>query len=126
MEYNFIRFADASPVLDFYTPVIIANNDFLENRPETARNFIQATAQGYNFAMTNPREAAEILLDAVPELSPELIFASVEFLSDKFAPPGARWGVFDERRWTAFYDWMYEQGIISVSLGNKGFTNAFL
>ena len=126
VEYNFIRFADTSPVLDFYTPIIIANDDFLKNHPETAAKFIQATAAGYEFAINNPKEAADILLDAVPELTPELIYASQEYLAGTYASAGERWGVFDEERWGAFYDWMYEQGIIQVPLGSMGFTNEFV
>ena len=126
IEYNFIKFADTSPVLDFYTPLIVANNDFLKNNPETAKKFIQATAVGYQYAIDNPREAAQILLDAVPELTPELVFASQEFLAATYAGKDSSWGVFDEARWRAFYDWMYKQGIISVPLGSKGFTNEFI
>lgn len=125
-EYNFIRFADASPVLDFYTPLIIANNDFLESDPDTARKFIQATAAGYEFAIDHPKEAARILLDAVPELPEELIFASQEYLAGSYASLNEPWGVFDEARWGAFFHWMYEQGIIPGPLGNQGFTNEFI
>jgi len=126
VECNFIRFADTSPVLDFYTPIIIANDDFLKNHPETAKKFIQATAAGYEFAINNPREAADILLDAVPELTPELVYASQEYLAGTYASADIPWGVFDEERWRAFYDWMYEQGIIQTPLGSKGFTNEFI
>jgi len=126
VECNFIKFADASPVLDFYTPIIIANNDFLKNKPDTARKFVQATAAGYEFAIKNPKEAAEILLEAVPELPPDLIYASQAYLAGTYASPGEKWGVFDEARWSAFYGWMYEQGIIDKPLGSYGFTNEYL
>jgi len=126
IEYNFIKFADASPVLDFYTPIIIANNDFLNNNPDTARNFMQATKRGYEFAIENPREAAQVLLDAVPELSPDLTIASQEFLAGTYASADLSWGVFDEARWSAFYDWIYENDLIPVPLGSEGFTNEFI
>ena len=126
VECNFIKFADASPVLDFYTPIIIANNDFLKNKPDTARKFVQATAAGYEFAIKNPKEAAEILLEAVPELPPDLIYASQAYLAGTYASPGEKWGVFDEARWSAFYGWMYEQGITNKPLESYGFTNDFL
>jgi len=126
VEYNFLRFKDTSPVLDYYTPIIIANDDFLKNHPDAARKFVQATAAGYNFAIDNPREAADILLEAVPELKEELIYKSQEFLSETYAEEGGQWGVFDESRWSAFYDWMYGEGIIPSPLGGKGFTNEFL
>ena len=126
VEYNFLRFADASPVLDFYTPLIIGNNDFLASHPDTARRFVQATAEGYTYAINNPDAAAEILLAAVPELSADLIYASQAYLAGAYASEGLPWGVFDEARWTVFYDWMYEQGILPEPLGSQGFTNAFI
>ena len=126
VDYNFIRFSDESPVLDFYTPLIIANDDFLANHPETAAKFLKATALGYEYAIENPREAARILVDAVPELSLDLVTASQHFLASAYRAEKKQWGAFDEARWTAFYDWMYEQDLIPTPLGSRGFTNAFL
>ena len=126
MAYNFLPFVGTSPVLDFYTPVIIANDDFLASNPETARKFMQATAAGYRYAIENPESAARILLEAVPELPEDLIFASQELLAETYAAADGRWGFFDAPRWGAFYDWMYEEGIIPVPLGSTGFTNDFL
>ena len=126
VEYNFLRFADTSPVLDYYTPIIIANDDFLKDHPESAKKFMQATAAGYNFAIENAGEAAEILLEAVPELKAELIYKSQELLALTYAAEGGQWGAFDESRWNAFYDWMYGKGIIPSPLESKGFTNDFL
>ena len=42
MDTNFFYFKDYAPELDEYSPVIIANNDFLKNRPEVARKFLAA------------------------------------------------------------------------------------
>jgi len=126
VDYNFIKFSDASPVLDFYTPLIIANDDFLKNHPYTAKKFMQATVRGYEFAIEHPQEAAQILAVAVPELSLDLITASQEYLAAAYRSEKTQWGVFDEARWTAFYDWMYEQDLLPKPLGNKGFTNDFI
>lgn len=126
IEYNYLPFAEKSPVLDFYTPVIVANNEFLETNPEAAKAFMQATAKGYEFAIENPSEAAGILVKHVPELSKELVQKSQEFLSAQYKAEKTQWGIIDESRWSAFYDWMYDQKLISEKLGNKGFTNEFL
>ncbi|MGL5257993.1 MAG: ABC transporter substrate-binding protein [Proteocatella sp.] len=126
IEYNYLPFAEKSPVLDFYTPVIVANNEFLETNPESAKAFMQATAKGYEFAIENPSEAADILVKHVPELSKELVQKSQEFLSAQYKAEKTQWGIIDESRWSAFYDWMYDQKLIPEKLGNKGFTNEFL
>lgn len=126
IEYNYLPFAEKSPVLDFYTPVIVANNEFLETNPEAAKAFMQATAKGYEFAIENPSEAADILVKHVPELSKDLVQKSQEFLSAQYKAEKTQWGIIDEARWSAFYDWMYDQKLISEKLGNKGFTNELL
>ena len=126
LEYNFIRFADAAPVLDFYTPVIVANNEFLAAEPETVRAFLSALAQGYEYAIANPQEAAEILCRAVPELDEELVAASQEYMKDQYKAEKAVWGLIDEERWTDFYDWMYENGLLRQELGSAGFSNDYL
>lgn len=126
LDYNYIVFSDASPVLDFYTPVIVANNEFLETNPETAKAFMAATAKGYEFAVENPKEAAAILVKQVPELSLDLVEKSQVFLAGQYKAEKTNWGTIDEERWSAFYDWMYAQKLIPSELGNKGFTNEFL
>ncbi|WP_324822692.1 ABC transporter substrate-binding protein [Sinanaerobacter sp. ZZT-01] len=126
VDFNFIKFSDETPVLDFYTPLIIANNDFLKENPETSKKFMEATAKGYEYAIENPEDAAQILVNAVPELSLDLVTASQQFLAKEYKAEKTKWGSFDEQRWIAFYDWMYEQKLIPSPLGHSGFTNEFL
>ena len=42
VETDYFNFADINPVFDYYTPVVVANNDFLNNDPDTARAFLKA------------------------------------------------------------------------------------
>lgn len=126
IEYNFIKFADASEVLDFYTPVIIANNDFLAEQPEIAKAFLAATAQGFEYAIANPEEAAEILCNAVPELSADLVVLSQQYLAEQYMAEKTTWGTIDDARWTAFNEWMYEKGLIPSNLGHDGYSNEYL
>ena len=54
LETDYFAFADLNPVFDYYTPVIIANNEFLEKDPETAKAFMRAVSRGYEYAIENP------------------------------------------------------------------------
>lgn len=67
-DTNFMDFAKLNTTFDYYTPIIIANNDFLAENPDTAKAFLAATAKGYEYAIENPDAAADILLEAAPEL----------------------------------------------------------
>lgn len=126
IDYNYFAFADIAPVLDFYTPIIIANNDFLNDDPETAKAFLAATQKGYEYAISNPEEAAKEFVEAVPELDIKLVTASQIYLADQYKSNKATWGTFDEKRWNNFYLWIYEQGIVDVDLSGTGFTNDYL
>lgn len=126
VSYNFVKFTDAAPVLDYYTPLLIANNSFLEEKPEAAKAFLAATAKGYQYAMEHPEEAAEILCKADPALNKDLVLLSQKFMADQYQAESPKWGIIDKDRWTAFNDWMLEKGLVSYELGSAGYTNDYL
>lgn len=126
LDYNYVPFVEANTVLDYYTPVIIANNDFLQSEGETAKAFMEATAQGYNFAIEKPKEAADILLKAVPELDSKMVHESQDILALYYKSEKEQWGTIDPNRWEPFFDFMYGNNLIHRDLGTKGFTNDFL
>lgn len=125
-ELNFLPFAEANPVLDYYTPVIISGNEYLQENPESVKAFLAATAKGYEYAAEHPQEAAEILTQAVPELDYETVVASQTYLSGEYIADAAQWGWIDAERWTRFNDWLFEKGVLSTPIGVNGFTNEFL
>jgi ABC-type nitrate/sulfonate/bicarbonate transport system substrate-binding protein len=118
---------DVEPALDFYTPVIIANEELISKDPELVRRFLRATAKGYRFAAENPEEAAELLLKAVPEIDRDLAVASQKYLAGEYIADAARWGEMKEEIWETFGDWMYNNGLLIRKLEAKeAFTNEFL
>jgi len=129
LETDYFAFADIDPVFDFYTPVIIANDAWLAEHPDTAKDFVAALSRGYVYAMENPEEAADILMAAAPELksNPELVYASQEYLADAYQADASRWGEFDPVRWGAFYEWLNENDLLEGKIDPAaGFTNDFL
>ena len=126
-ETDYFAFKDINPVFDYYTPVVIANNEFLEEEPETAKKFLTALRDGYEYAIENPEEAADILCEAAPELDPELVLASQEYLKDQYKAEVSRWGYIDPKRWNAFYQWLNENGLTEAEIPeNAGFSNDYL
>lgn len=127
LDTNFFYFKDYAAELDDYSPVIIANNDFLKNKPETARKFLSAVSKGYEYAIENPDDAARILVDANEGLDPEICKASQRWLADQYRADAARWGVIDKDRWDAFYKWVYDNGLCEYEIPSGcGFTNEYL
>lgn len=129
LDADYFEFAEIDPVFDFYTPVIIGNNSWLEENSETAKAFLEALSKGYTFAVENPKEAADILMKAAPELKAgsELVYESQEYLAAEYIADAKRWGEFDAERWAAFYNWLNENNLLEDKIDPKyGFTNEYL
>lgn len=127
LETNFLNFADYGKELDYYSPVIIVNNDFAKNNPETVKKTLKAIQQGYESAIENPDEAAEILVEAAPELDPEIVKESQLWLKDQYKAEEKKWGYIDQTRWDAFYEWLFKNNLIEKEIsGGTGFTNEYL
>ena len=124
---DYFAFADIDPVFDYYTPVVIAGNQFLEEKPETAKAFLKALRKGYEFAIENPEEAADILCKEAPELDKELVVASQNYLKDQYQAESEYWGYIDAERWNNFYNWINENELVEGTLPlNQGFSNDYL
>ena len=129
LETDYFAFSDIEPVFDYYTPVIISNNEFLKNQPEAAKAFLAALAKGYEYAIENPADAADILMKAAPELESNkaLVYASQEYLAEQYTADAVQWGVFDADRWNGFFNWLNENDLVENKLPeNTGFTNDYL
>lgn len=129
LETDYFEFADIDPVFDYYTPVIIGCDAWLEANPEEARAFVAALAKGYTYAAEHPAEAADILMEAVPELkaNADLVYASQEYLANEYIADAEQWGEFNGNRWAAFYEWLNDNGLTEEPLDPMfGFTNEYL
>jgi len=123
---NYIDLGTFDNILDFYTPVLVTNTRWAASNPETVKKFMDAVSRGYYFAMSNPHEAAEILLKHAPELDREIVMRSQEYLQTRYKGDANRWGEIDPLRWGRFYRWMFEQGLLEKDIHEGGFTNAYL
>ncbi len=72
-ELNTIMVKDLDPALDFYSPVIITSEKHTKQDKDFVKKFMSATTEGYNFAIKEPKEAADILIKAVPDVNKDLV-----------------------------------------------------
>ena len=127
METDYFAFKDINPAFDYYSPVLIANNDFLAENPDCAKDFLNALKKGYEYAIHNPDEAADILCKYAPEIDVELAKASQAYLSKEYKAEVQRWGYIDPARWNGFYNWLNEEGLVETTIPeNTGFSNQYL
>jgi ABC-type nitrate/sulfonate/bicarbonate transport system substrate-binding protein len=127
MELNYIDLGKEAPVFDYYTPVIITNETILKEDKALVEAFMKGVKKGYEYAIKNPEEAADILIKEVPEINQELVRESQKFLSDRYQDDAATWGVQKEEVWQRYTDWMFANGFIDKKIDvTKAFTNEFI
>lgn len=128
LPVNVVRFTDWLDCLpDYYTPVLVTNEDTIAQRPDLVRRFLAATARGYRYAIEHPDEAAELLIAAAPEADPELVRRSQEWLSPRYQADAAQWGEQKLEVWQAYAGWLAERGLLPEAIdAEPAFTNDFL
>ena len=129
LKVNFWYFKDLNKTFDYYTPVYIANTDYLKKNPKQAKALMKALSEGYNYAAKHPKESADILLKHNKELrsNKKLVYASQKYLSKQYIADAKQWGYIDPARWNRFYSWLNQNKLTKQALKkNQGFTDAYL
>ena len=127
LQTNFLKIRDYAKELDYYSPVIIANNDFLKKNPEIAKKVLKAIKKGYEYAMKNPEESAKILVKNSPELDINLVTTSQKWISKEYQSDAKEWGMIDGNRWNRFYEWLYKNKAVEREIPKDfGYSNEYL
>jgi ABC-type nitrate/sulfonate/bicarbonate transport system substrate-binding protein len=128
LDLNLVMMSDWFDCIpDYYTPILITNENMIQEQPETVRALLAALTRGYQFAIEDPSAAGDLLLDAVPELDRELVQASQAWISPRYQADAARWGEQRLEVWQAYADWMLENEIIVDAFqADQAMTNEFL
>ena len=108
--------------------VLVANEDALERDGQRIRAFIGALARGTEDLESSPDAAIDGLLEANPDLDPELQREAVEVTLPLFlAPRGRPFGYQDPREWQEFAAWMSDNRLITeIPDASGAFTNDLL
>ena len=127
LKTNFLKLLDYGKELDYYSPVIIANNDYLKANPEIAKKVLRAIKKGYEYAAKNPEESAKILVKNSPELDINLVTASQKWISKEYQADAKEWGIIDGNRWNGFYEWLYKNKAVEREIPKDfGYSNEYL
>lgn len=127
IELNTIMLKDLNPALDYYSPVMITSEKHAKQDKDFVKKFMKATTEGYDFAIKEPKEAADILIKNVPDINKELVQESQKWLSTKYQDDAKAWGVQKEEVWTNYMNFLYDNKVIKKKIDVKAaFTNEFL
>jgi putative hydroxymethylpyrimidine transport system substrate-binding protein len=104
---------DEAGVPTYNELVLVANEDALDRDAEKIRAFIGALSRGTRDLRENPDKAIDGLLEANPDLDPELQRAAVRVTLPLFFPPsGKPFGWQDPAQWDAFAAWMKDNRLL--------------
>ena len=124
---NYMELRQLDERLDYYTPVIITNNELAETNPDLVKRFLKATSEGYEYAIENPEECAEILHKYAPDYDMDLLTESQKYLAGKYAEDADRWGEMKDEVWDNYTEFMVEYGVIDAAIpASDCYTNEFL
>lgn len=124
---NYTELRKLDKRLDYYTPVIIASDATLKNRPDMVKKFLRATTKGYEYAIANPKDSAAILHKYAPDYSMDMLTMSQEFLAGKYKEDTDTWGKMKDEIWDNYTNFMVEYGVIDKPIpAAECYTNAFL
>jgi ABC-type nitrate/sulfonate/bicarbonate transport system substrate-binding protein len=139
IDLRYFRFADYG-FPEFYQVVLACDRQWLEKEPDAARRFVAATVQGFEFAATEPAEAAAILIAENPgvfDANKQLPVASQQYLVDQgyLLDANGKFGTQTLERWQGYSGYLYDQGLLVDGSGKpltappdygSLFTNEFL
>ncbi|MGH2822357.1 MAG: ABC transporter substrate-binding protein [Thermoleophilaceae bacterium] len=115
-----IRMEDAG-VPAYNELVLVANEDALERDGDKIRALIGALSRGTRDLRRDPDKAIEGLLEANPDLDPELQRAVVEVTLPLFLPPPDKpFGWQDPADWDAFAAWMQDNELLEKPPDARG------
>ncbi len=124
---NYMELSELDERLNYYTPVIITNDDMINNSKEVVELFLEATEKGYIDAINSPEESAQILLKYAPTYDIEFLVASQEYLANKYMEDTDNWGSMKTEVWDNYTDFLVEYEIIASPINSSEcFTNEFL
>lgn len=126
-DLNYMPLKDLDERLDYYTPLLITNEQMIENDPECVSAFVNAVKKGYEYAIENPEEAADILYEIIPDSDKDFLIQSQAFLSKQYQGDAPSWGVMRDEVWDRYTAFMSEAGLITQTISaDQQYTNEFI
>lgn len=126
-DINYIPLRELDERLDYYTPIIASSESTLNEKSDMVKKFMEATSKGYEFAINNPEESAEILVKEVSEIDKDLAVESQKFLAKEYKSDANRWGEMKDSVWDNYTQFMLEYKLINKDMkASEAYTNEFL
>ena len=120
-----------------YSPVLTVHRDWADQNADALRRFMDATAAGFRFAVSDPDEAARLLMETAkhPTLADEnFVEQSQQVMAGYYLDGEGQWGFMHRPIWASFVNWLIRNHLLVDNDGeliqridvSTLFTNEFL
>lgn len=111
-----------------YSPVLCASEGAINDDSETLTKFLSATQRGFDFAISNPQEATDILK---PELTDHdrrhIDLLKSQQMLNNYYKVTEQWGIMDSKVFTSFVNWLQKHDLVPNTLdADQLYTNELL
>lgn len=96
-----------------YSPALLCHPEILKKKEKAVKDFLTATAKGFEWAAQNPIEAAEILLPYAETEDLDFLVESQTYIAQYYLDSASRWGIMDADRWRSFIHWLRKNKLIN-------------
>jgi ABC-type nitrate/sulfonate/bicarbonate transport system substrate-binding protein len=100
-----------------YSVLLETSQDNITGKADMVRSFLAASEKGWQYAVSNPQEAGQLMIDANPGVfeNTELVFESAKAMSEGgyLVDASGKWGTIDPAVFAAYNDFLLEAGIIA-------------
>ncbi len=101
---------------DYPGVVLVAGRALVDDDSDLLTRFLAATIKGYEYAVSEPKRAAQMMIDIAGEdVFPnlELVFESARLLAAQYyVDPDGRWGSQTLDQWRGYTEWLYEHDLL--------------
>ncbi len=117
--------------VDTYVNAIFTTEDMIKNNPDLVEAFLRATLRGAEWAVANPDQAAELVVqrfgDQLPETVKELQEEAMQVSLPLLNPAGSKIGMMQAEVWEFTQQMLLDQGTLSEPVEvEKAYTMEFL
>jgi diguanylate cyclase (GGDEF)-like protein len=109
--------------IDFYSDILFTTESELAEHPERVEGFRRATLRGWRYAMDNPEEIIDLLINQykVPKSRPHLQFEA-QVMRSLILPDLIEIGHMNPGRWQRMGEAFFESGMVPNTLRLEGFS----
>jgi putative hydroxymethylpyrimidine transport system substrate-binding protein len=99
-------------VPDYDELVLVTSDRIAADRPELVEAMLAGLRRGQDWAATDQAGAVQHLVDANPDLDPEIVAEQIALTADLLSPPDGETLDMSRAEWAAFATWMRENGLL--------------